>query len=100
MNLKMFGQVDEQAADRIIEAGYEEAQRGQRIADAIQLKYDRQFPGKGRRVMVEIAEGKAVDGFTVEEAEKDMQRYVEAMSRYNGINKLMGIVWKFTRSKS
>ena len=97
---KTFGKVEEKEADRIIEAGYEEAQRGRRAADSIQMKYDRPYPGKGRRMMVELAEGNQEGAFSAKQAAEDVNRYIEAMSRYNSINKLMGLVWKFTRSKS
>ena len=94
---RIFGGVTESEADRIIEVGYKEAQRGMDEAQAIQLRYERKFPGRGRRMMVLIADGQKVEGFTADEAEEDMKKYVERMSYYNGIRRLMDLVWKFTR---
>jgi hypothetical protein len=94
---RIFGGVTESEADRIIEAGYKESQRGMDEAQAIQLKYERIFPGKGRRMMELIADGQEYEGFTVDDAKRDMKKYVERMSYYNGIRRLMDLVWKLTR---
>jgi len=97
---RVFGSVTESEADRIIEAGYKEAQRGMDEAQAIQLRYERIFPGRGRRMMVQIANGLSSEEFSADNAERDMSKYVERMGYYNGIRRLMDLIWKFTRRKS
>ena len=98
---KVFGQVNPNELQRIVNAGMDEAQRWQDYADGVVEKYERLFPGKGRDKLVSIARGDKDDaGISKQEAEQDKKRYLEAVGKYDSTRVLMELVWQVNQARS